>query len=233
MDSIHWIVLKIEDDRVLLFSKYLVDARRYHDQDVSITWAKSTVRSWLNGLDGSHNAANIDYTSDNFFDTAFNEEEKASIIEVTNSSTSCTSSTSGGEDTRDKVFYLNCSTGRDTEYFKMDDINTRSWLSPYAKLSAQTQATRSGDNYYYVDITHSIANGYKLDGYWWDDNNCTRVILDDEMEVSWCSGSLWPYRSPGTAANNVLLGNSLAFELKTRIGVAKILGVRPAIWVKR
>ena len=56
-----------EDGELLLLSKYCLDSRAYNRKaDVSLVWENSDYRAWLN---------------DDFYNTAFSEEEKALIVE--------------------------------------------------------------------------------------------------------------------------------------------------------
>lgn len=83
---IEWIVLDRQEDRALLLSKYALDAKPFHEvENWDVTWADCTLRSWLNG---------------EFFDVAFSDEERAQIIQVTNT-------TANAPDTQDSVFLLN------------------------------------------------------------------------------------------------------------------------------
>lgn len=66
-EPIEWIILDKGDDRMLLISKYILDAQYYYEIDTSaegIGWEDSTVRTWLNS---------------DFYNTAFNDEEKKYI----------------------------------------------------------------------------------------------------------------------------------------------------------
>ncbi len=79
-ESITWIILEIKNDQLLLISEKALDVQPYHTEYNAITWARSTIRSWLNGYDKSYNAMNISYTNDNFIDAAFTSAEKAKIV---------------------------------------------------------------------------------------------------------------------------------------------------------
>ncbi len=81
-EPITWRVLYQNDEgQYLIISEKALDMQRYTmpASTTSITWEQSTIRSWLNGYDASYNKANIDYTSDNFIDAAFTDEEKKLI----------------------------------------------------------------------------------------------------------------------------------------------------------
>ena len=92
---IEWIVLDVQGDRALLLSLYGLDAQPYHTRDMSITWKKCTLRTWLNG---------------EFFKKAFTAKEQGAILtaSVDNSMSQGYSAwwTSGGKNTDDKLFLL-------------------------------------------------------------------------------------------------------------------------------
>lgn len=46
-------------------------------------WAKTTIRSWLNGYGKNENASGIDYSADNFMDIAFTPAEQAALKTAT------------------------------------------------------------------------------------------------------------------------------------------------------
>ena len=64
-EPIEWQVLEIKDDRMLLISKYVLDAQMF-DDDWAI-WEKSYLRKWL---------------KNDFYEAAFSKEEKSRIIET-------------------------------------------------------------------------------------------------------------------------------------------------------
>lgn len=91
-EDIQWIVLKQENDRVMLISKYCLDAKPYNSTLESVDWAHCSLRAWLN---------------DEFFDSAFMAEEQARILTVTNENPAHDlAQTSSGESTADRVSIL-------------------------------------------------------------------------------------------------------------------------------
>ena len=95
MTSIEWLVLARDGNRALLISRYGLDAQPYNTKKTAVTWANCTLRTWLNGT---------------FYKKAFSNAEQAAILttNVDNSKNQCYSrySTSGGNNTQDKVFLL-------------------------------------------------------------------------------------------------------------------------------
>ena len=64
-EDIEWIVLEKSDDRILVTSRYLLDCRRYHSKNVSVSWATCSLRTWLN---------------ETFYQDAFTASEKERIL---------------------------------------------------------------------------------------------------------------------------------------------------------
>ena len=98
-EPIEWTVLDIKDGRCLLISRYALDAVPYHTGDISITWEKCFLRSWLNS---------------DFLQAAFSDAEQGFIpeSEVDNSKKqgfkrwNNWKKTKGGRDTKDRIFLL-------------------------------------------------------------------------------------------------------------------------------
>jgi hypothetical protein len=104
-EAIEWLVLAKEGNRMLVTSKYGLDAKPYNEEYEDVTWEKCTLRKWLNG---------------NFLNEAFNGDERSQI-----SMTKVTADknpeydTDPGKDTEDKVFLLSIQEAE--KYFSTDD----------------------------------------------------------------------------------------------------------------
>lgn len=99
-EPIEWIVLDKQDGKKLLLSRYILENMEFSEVYDPLTWERSLVREWLNG---------------EFYDTAFNSDEKNMILlsEVKSESFSDANLSQGtgfeeiaGNDTEDKVFIL-------------------------------------------------------------------------------------------------------------------------------
>ncbi len=92
---IEWLVLAVDGNRILLLSKYGLDAMPYNEKWVDITWEKCSMRTWLN---------------DTFLNEAFTEQEQMGILttKVNNKKSQkyFKWNTNGGNDTEDKIFLL-------------------------------------------------------------------------------------------------------------------------------
>ncbi len=93
-EPIEWIVIDKEDDKILLWSKYCIDAKEYSVENTTY-WENSFLRKWLNS---------------DFINEAFNEEEKKYIIETDVNNNYIFNQyiyeAYGGPNTKDKVFIL-------------------------------------------------------------------------------------------------------------------------------
>lgn len=104
-ETIEWLVLDVQGDRVLLTSKYALECRSYHTVFGNITWRNCNLREWLNH---------------DFLNTAFTDEEQAVIPTVTVAADKNPNyHTNPGSATQDKVFLL--SIDESNLYFQSDD----------------------------------------------------------------------------------------------------------------
>jgi len=83
---ISWRVLQNTRGELFLLSKYILDCKRYHHEDVAIQWRDCDLRQWLNG---------------EFYDAAFSARERGLIL-----ATRCSDNGHEKADTKDKVFLL-------------------------------------------------------------------------------------------------------------------------------
>lgn len=91
-EAIEWIVLKKEDDRILVVSCYGLASRRYHPSLTSVTWETSEIRQWLN---------------EGFYSYAFTPEEQSRIdTTIVFADMNPLYNTNSGGDVEDKIFLL-------------------------------------------------------------------------------------------------------------------------------
>ena len=108
-EPVRWRVLSAEDDQVLLLADRLLDCRPFHEEEEGVTWERSTIRSWLNGLGPEENLAGLDYSAEGagFFTAAFTEKEREAVRRsAVRNSGNYYFGTDCGEDTEDAVFLL-------------------------------------------------------------------------------------------------------------------------------
>ena len=93
ISAIEWLVLRKEEDKVLLISKDALDARKYSESSTEVPWERSSLRKWLNEA---------------FFNSAFDTKEKEMILSTHIAADKTPSySTTSENDTIDKIFLLN------------------------------------------------------------------------------------------------------------------------------
>lgn len=115
-ETIEWIVLDKEDGKLLLLSKYVLDARAYAGVYYGdVTWAESSMRSWLNGT---------------FYQYAFSEKEQGQIQQTRILNEDNPSyGTEGGNATSDTVFLLSI---EEAERYFFIDQKRRAKATAYA-----------------------------------------------------------------------------------------------------
>lgn len=126
-DPVKWRVLSNAGGQLFLLSDQNLDALQYHTEQEDVTWETSTIRSWLNGYDASANTGGsngIDYTGDNFLNTAFSAKEQTAIAKtkVVNDDNDeydpgSGNFTDGGNDTTDRIFLLSLTETYNKKYF--------------------------------------------------------------------------------------------------------------------
>ncbi len=113
---IKWRVLNVnaqKTEAILLADQVLTEGMAYNIKGGEV-WAKTTIRSWLNGYGKNENASGIDYSADNFMDIAFTPAEQAALKTATVRNKDVTIIPTegetqhfpGGPTTNDKVYLL-------------------------------------------------------------------------------------------------------------------------------
>ena len=128
-EEIEWLVLDKQDDRLLVISRYGLDAKPYNRMNANITWENCTLRTWLN---------------DDFLKEAFTGDEQARILTVTVSDEKNPDhGTDPGKATQDQIFLLSISEAE--QYFASDSAR-QCKITAYAKKQG---ADRKDGSYYW------------------------------------------------------------------------------------
>ncbi len=107
IQPLRWRILDVRDGKALLLADRMPDSVPFHAADAGITWDRSTLRSWLNGLGAQANDLEKDYTGAGFIDRAFTAAEREAILPVpVQNLPNQDYGTSGGPDTEDRIFIL-------------------------------------------------------------------------------------------------------------------------------
>ena len=159
---IEWIVLDIDaKGNALLLSKYALDNVEYNETDTDVTWETSTIRHWLNK---------------DFFNKAFNEEEKKKIAETyIENNDNLDYLTKGGNATKDRIFLLSIEEVH--KYLRSKEIR-KAIPTPYAKTvnggRLSTDADTGGSCWWWLrspGIDQYTAADVNTDGYVFSDGH--------------------------------------------------------------
>ena len=145
-EPIEWIVLEKQNGKILLLSRYGLDAKKYSEKSEDNNWENSLIRSWLNGA---------------FMEVAFNKEDLNEILQTTLLNTQISineetevindealspeeeKQTSQFQKTRDRVFLLNA---QEVETYLPDADSRICETSKYASNDADGWWLRSVDS---------------------------------------------------------------------------------------
>lgn len=189
---IEWMVLDYDaaNNRALLISRYGLDAQPYNEKSVEITWEKCTLRTWLNST---------------FYNKAFSTSEQSAILptNVDNSSSQGFSlySTSGGNNTQDKIFLL--SVEEAYKYFNVQYSVSNNTKANNTKSRVQPTA-------YAIEQGAYISNGSKT--------------------AEGTAAGIWWLRSPGSVQDSAAFVNYDGSLLSCYVYFASC-AVRPVFWL--
>ena len=103
-EDVAWTVLAKEKNRILLISKYALDAASFHNRQEAVTWNNCALRKWLNSK---------------FIETAFSVKEQEQLVPTfILAQKNPKYETDPGKDTKDRVFLLSIDEAK--QYFKSD-----------------------------------------------------------------------------------------------------------------
>ncbi len=161
-DPIKWRVLSTNGNTALLLSDVALDYKTYHSNRTTVTWEKSTIRSWLNGYDSTSNSAGENYSVSNFIDVAFTGAEQAAIRNTAvKNKNNISYETNGGNDTIDKLFLLSESeTGVTDEAAGYGFVKNQSTYDEARRCQSSAYAKAVG-------LSGSTNTGYEGNVRWW------------------------------------------------------------------
>ena len=91
-EALEWVVLKYEDGKALLTTRYCIDCKQYRNDYGAVTWESSEIRTWLNSR---------------FIEKTFSNDERGKILDTEVDPTPNPKfKTKAGNITADKVFLL-------------------------------------------------------------------------------------------------------------------------------
>ncbi len=163
-EPIKWRVLSVdENNNALIVADKNLDCKPYNETYEEVTWETCTLRSWLNGYGVDSNSNGIDYSTENFIDEAFTEEEQAAIntttvinsVRVYNDEEELYE-IKGGNNTEDKVYLLSIDEVGNAEYGFDGDFRSES----------KTREAKNTD-YTRINGADDIEFNVGENGEWW------------------------------------------------------------------
>ena len=130
-EEIEWLVLEKQGDKMLVISRYILDARSYNPANLTETcWEDCELRRWLNG---------------DFFNTAFTSEEQGKIPVTTVTADPYDDKDDyQGDDTEDKVFLLS---NDEAERYFTSDRERLCKATAYTEAKGIATDTYNGESY--------------------------------------------------------------------------------------
>lgn len=187
---VQWLILDEKPDgSKLLLSRYVLYADTYNGTLDSVTWETCGLRKYLNG---------------DFYKRTFSLLEKRHIKKswVVNKDNPY-KGTSGGDDTRDKLFLI--SPEEAYEYFPFETWDEETWKGSSLALDTKPLVSADMENY---------------------------LTWEGEAPGSIDNSSSWWLRSPGSIDNRYACIVDAGGSIRQTQTVNEMYGVRPAMWVR-
>lgn len=151
-EDLEWVIIKKEEGKVLLSTKYAIDAKPFNTNDGPYMWESCSIRKWLNN---------------EFYSTAFNEQQQSMIAETKNITNTDNSAEGINNNyfTTDKVFLFSYN-----ELYKYvpDILDRQIQSTPYARANGGYSDPDTLCCWYWLrspGTTSSQASFANLEGY--------------------------------------------------------------------
>ena len=251
-EKIKWRVLNVTNDKALLLSDRALDTKPFHNGDYrdKATWKSCTIRSWLNGYEGTQNLLNNDYSKTGFLPNAFSSEECMAIFteNLKNDMTiGWSDDYAAGENTDDRVFFLADSdiyhTERAVSYgfskTALPDDEARGYLESSTYAKAMGKRTFPSDTDVVVDgwwlrttYTEGEFSGCaKAIDEWTGsvggrNNNAKQMGVRPSLYIDLTKGNLWTYAGTVQVSRNIAKNIPVEEVIReTKINSIKLSGV--------
>lgn len=203
-EAIEWQVLKVDGKRVFVVSRYALDFQQYDTKSGNVTWETCSLRKWLNN---------------DFKNAAFSTVEQRRIPTVTvKNEKNSKYGTSGGNDTKDKVFLLSTSEVKQLMGYNSWDNNLQTGYSQKLIIAPTKYAKNKGAQA--TEITQHMYDTFlKKKGY--------------KSNVVGLVGTNWWLRSTGYSSTNACAVDTQG-QAGPGLGSAAVGGmrsVRPAMYI--
>ena len=156
-----WRILEKREDRMFLLSRDVLDLQKYASDKKTVTWGKSSVRTWLN---------------ESFLMNAFSPEERSSIRSVSLEHPK-TEKRKNEETTKDRIFLL--SPEEITEDYKDARLSA---ATGYAKEFGMNSELRRGDDDYWLRYSYAVQNS---------DSTFAEIIQPSPMSYRGIRPAMW------------------------------------------
>lgn len=204
-EPIEWEVLDINENGMLLVSKYVLDCVKYNTETADVTWETCTLRSWMNS---------------DFYTVAFDAGEQARIntTYIVNNDNSYYG-TEGGNDTYDKVFCL--SLDEIIKYYQFSNWGVENRLGCCQRLITEATPYVLSIGLYQSQITNDDYNS------WMSEYGYSADVVGKE-------GTCWWLRSPGEDSSLACDVDTVGKAGVDCNGIVELIsGVRPALYVQQ
>jgi hypothetical protein len=154
-ESVEWIVLDKTGSKILVLSKYILDNQSFHKAKKTTPWSESLIRSWL------------DQT---FIEKAFNDDEKAQILETTISEPG---SDRVKHTTVDKVFLLSDSEVKKYLPTREDRCAEGTTVAGNSYWGLRSYKPGAESFQYYTSAGRLMSNKFGTEGIMYNNYDCT------------------------------------------------------------
>ena len=135
-EPVEWLVLEAGETELFLVSRYCLDCRPFHGENISIQWARCDLRKWMNT---------------EMLQALFTEHELALVMETAlKAGKHPRYTTSAGKDTTDRLFLLSF---EDVERFFPELDDRLGFATPYAKSLGAYVNRRTGASGWWLRTT--------------------------------------------------------------------------------
>ncbi len=138
-EAVEWLILDSKDGKVLVTSKYVLDHQTITPERIDADWGSSSLRTWLN---------------QDFFNTAFSQEERAHIplVELLFETYPHSYANSIFSDpTQDNVFLLSCF---EVDTYFTTDEERQCKPTPYAVAQGVLASPYNGNAWWWLRVNH-------------------------------------------------------------------------------
>ena len=198
-EDIEWVVLDNSNNKMLLLSKYILDGKMFHNENEYTNWSESSTRQWLNA---------------GFYNSAFDEEEKNSILQKENSNNAI------------DVYYMTYNGGEEYSYIFDTTYDYVSLLSFDETIQFMGNPSKDGTNIFTNKKLAAVPTKYAK----------KHTDIDVSDEETWYKGCTdWFLRTMYNNSSSALTGEVIYIDEETIAHGSNSYyftrGIRPVIYI--